>query len=143
MKRIYTLVLFTLWAVFAAGMIFAQTDAVPEASAQLQNNVESLDALLKTIASKESEISQMRLKLQESKDEVTRAGLLDDLRDLNAQEAQLKAQFERFAVAVDTSEFNGEPQKTFNWQDELTSLLKPILAEFKNATAETRAMGEI
>lgn len=118
---------------------WAQTDV----TSQLQGNVESLDALLKTIASKERDIAQTRQQLQEAKDEVARNAMLENLRSLNEQDAQLKDQFERFAVAVDTSEFTSEPEKAFNWQDELTSLLKPILAEFKNATAETRAMGEI
>ncbi len=121
----------------------AQTEESTLATSNLQSSVESLDALLKTIASKEADIAATRQKLQEAKDEVARNALLEELRTLNEQEAQLQDQFERFAVAVDTSEFSGEPLKIFNWQEELTALIRPILAEFKSATAETRAMGEI
>ncbi|OGV46152.1 MAG: hypothetical protein A2X46_12620 [Lentisphaerae bacterium GWF2_57_35] len=126
-----------------AGTVMAQTSESRTVSAQLQSNLESLDALLRTIQSKEAATAKTRQALQEARDEVTRANLLEDLRELTAEEAELQAQFTEFAVAVDASVFSDAPEKAFNWQEELASLLKPILAEFKSATAESRALGEL
>lgn len=120
----------------------APAESTPDAP-DTSRVVGSLEALLKSRQSKEVEIRRVQEQLQAAQDEVTHQELLEELTKLKEEERALESQFEEFAVVVDTSVFGEEPDKSFDWQDELGGLLKPILAELKSATAESRAIGEL
>lgn len=123
------------------------TPALPEAAEgqqdKTESTVKSLEAFYKTIQSKEEQVESLRQKFQAAVDDVTRNQLLERLKEATEEAERLNRQFEEFAVAVDLGVFVEEEQKEFNWQDELASLLRPIVAELKNATAETRIIGEL
>lgn len=120
----------------------AQTNPAPE-PASLQSNVRSLEELLKSLLSKEREIARIQEQLQAAPDEVTRAELLEKLKRLKDEQREIADQFERFAVAVDTSYFAEKPKQKFDWQQEVSGLVQPILTELKSATAESRAIAEL
>jgi hypothetical protein len=46
-------------------------------------------------------------------------------------------------LEIDLRPFIDEVDQPFDWQKELSKLLKPILAELESATAESRAIGEL
>jgi len=117
--------------------------ASAETADRVRNNVESLRALLQSLQSKEREIARVQEELRAAPDEITESELLEHLGQLKNEQAELARQFERFAVSVDTSIFGEEPEKTFDWQQELGNLLKPILEELKSATAESRAIADL
>ena len=81
--------------------------------------------------------------LQASPDEVTRADLLEQLTLLKEESGRLNQQFGEFAVAVDISPFVQEPEREFHWQEKLGAVLQPLIAEVKNATAESRVITEL
>ena len=114
-----------------------------KATERVQNNARSLEALLRSLQSKREDITETQERLKNAPDEITRNQRLEELRTLKGEEAELNDQFVRFAVGVDTSLFTDEPETKFDWQQEVGALVKPILAEFKNATAKTRAIGEL
>jgi len=103
----------------------------------------SLKALHQALASKEQQVNEVQQRLVQAQDQVTREELAGQLRELRADLAEDRRQFDRFALEIDLSPFIEEEEQTFDWQQELSSLLKPILAELKSATAESRAIGEL
>ncbi len=103
----------------------------------------SLKALHQALASKERQVSKVQQQLVEARDQVTREELADRLRELRAELIEDRRQFDRFALEIDLSPFIEEEEQSFDWQEELSNLLKPILAELKSATAESRAIGEL
>lgn len=110
---------------------------------KVETSVRSLEALYKSIQSKQGEIAAVQRELQADPDEVTRADLLELLIQLKDEMSQLNRQFEEFAVAIDISDFFEEPQKEFQWQEELGAVIQPIIAEIKNATADSRIINEL
>ncbi|MEQ8230343.1 MAG: hypothetical protein RKL32_01400, partial [Gammaproteobacteria bacterium] len=110
----------------------------------LASTVESLEAFLKTIESKEAEVARLRERFQAAADDVTRDRLLERLAEATREAEALERQFERFAVDVDVSAFAKEDEdQGFDWQEELSALVRPIVAELKSATAESRVIGEL
>ena len=109
-----------------------------QARAELSTNVESLEALLKSLQNKELDIKLLQGELKHAPDEITREELLTRLADLKDETRALANQFEEFAVGVDTAVFTDDGERKFDWQEKLGGILRPILAEIENATAESR-----
>ncbi|HSO84407.1 hypothetical protein [Thiocapsa sp.] len=106
-------------------------------------SLQSLEALHKALSSREQQVAETQRRLIAAEDDVTREALADELRELRAQLDEQRLQFERFALEMDLGPFVDEVDQPFDWQEELNKLLKPILAELKSATAESRAIGEL
>lgn len=119
------------------------TAAPPSPEEKTESTVRSLEAFLKTIESKQAEVDALRQRFQEAVEDVTRNQLLEQLAETTREAEALNRQFEQFAVGVDVSAFVEEEEKPFDWQAELAALVRPIVAEIKNATAGTRAIGEL
>lgn len=105
--------------------------------------LESLKALHQALVSKEQQVDEVQQQLVAAQDQVTREELADRLRELRAELYEDRRQFDRYALEIDLSPFIEEEAESFDWQQELSNLLKPILAELKSATAESRAIGEL
>lgn len=103
----------------------------------------SLEALYKSILSKQREVSAIQSQLLSSPDEVTRAELLDSLRRVKEEEDRLNRQFMEFAVGVDISDFQQRQEESFDWEQELGAILQPILDEIKSATSESRIVSQL
>ncbi|UHD16581.1 hypothetical protein [Thiocapsa bogorovii] len=106
-------------------------------------SLQSLEALNKALSSQEEQVEETQRRLIAAEDDVTRQALGDDLRELRKQLKEQRLQFERFALEIDLRPFIDEVDESFDWQEELSKLLKPILAELESATAESRAIGEL
>lgn len=121
-------------------------DLAPEPAASEappSSELRSLAALDSALSSKEAQVREVQERLIAAEDSVTQQELTEQLRALKAELAEQRLQFERFAVNIDLRPFIEEEEKPFNWQDELSKLLKPIIAELENATKESRAIGEL
>jgi small-conductance mechanosensitive channel len=111
--------------------------------ARAPSPLQSLNALHQALASKEQQVAEVQQRLVQAQDQVTREELAERLRELRAELANDRRQFDRFALQIDLSPFVEEEERPFDWQQELSKLLQPILAELKSATAESRAIGEL
>ncbi|MBK1646402.1 hypothetical protein CKO25_17470 [Thiocapsa imhoffii] len=105
--------------------------------------LQSLEALDKALSSQERQVNEIQRRLIAAEDDVTRQALADDLRESREQLADQRLQFERFALEIDLRPFMGVTEQPFDWQEELSKLLKPILAELESATAESREIGNL
>ncbi|QVL50454.1 MAG: hypothetical protein KFB96_08530 [Thiocapsa sp.] len=106
-------------------------------------SLQSLEALHKALSSQEQQVAETQRRLIAAEDDVTRQALGDDLRELREQLKEQRLQFERFALEIDLRPFIDEVDQPFDWQEELSKLLKPILAELESATAESRVIGDL
>ncbi|MEM7391553.1 MAG: hypothetical protein AAF492_04325, partial [Verrucomicrobiota bacterium] len=88
-------------------------------------------------------LAKLQEALKNAPDEVTKAAALDDLKKLKEETDAQILQFIKFAVHVDVTPFYEEPSKEFKWQDEVGKILKPVLSELENATAASRAIGDL
>lgn len=109
----------------------------------LDTELRSLEALDRALSSKEAQVHDIQQQLIAAKDDVTQQELTERLREAKKELEEQRRQFEKFAVNIDLRPFVDEEEKPFNWQDELSKLLKPIIAEVENATKESRAIGEL
>jgi len=136
--------------VFAASISFAQTDdlAVPlidPASGEYElNTVQSLEALQRSLQSKENELAGLQQQLAAANDDISRDDIRKNIIELKKEIEEQRLQFEGFAVDIDLSPFipNKEPAK-FDWQEKVGQLLEPIMAEVENATKESRVIGQL
>ncbi|MBK5929473.1 hypothetical protein [Halochromatium salexigens] len=151
---VLTLLLLLIWSAGAAPLFAQETPSDPSAGLTAGLDAEhgesldpsalqSLNALHRALASKEQQIANVQQQLVNAQDQVTREDLAARLRELRAELADNRRQFDRFALEIDLSPFVEEDDQPFDWQQELSKLLKPILAELKSVTAESRAIGEL
>lgn len=110
---------------------------------KLDNRLRSLSAFYKTVQSREAEIEALRAELRAADDDVTRQRILARLAEETEAVARLNAQFEEFAVGTDIGAFTVEEERPFDWQEEIGALVRPILAELKSATAESRIIADL
>ena len=105
--------------------------------------LQSLESLQRALSLKEAEAADLQQQLAAAPDDLARDEIRRRLQEVrNAIEDQ-RRQFDGFAVDVDLSPFTPQTESKFDWQEQVGKLLEPILAEFENATAETRVIGQI
>lgn len=121
----------------------APGEAVPDYLHSEQNTLQSLEALQRALAVKESEAAQLQEKLTTAGDDMAREDLRRQLQEIRAAIEDQRQQFDGFAVDIDLAPFLPQKNARFDWQEQLGKLLEPILAEFENATAESRVIGQL
>ncbi len=154
MKTILFLCLFSI-PLFAQDALPTAASAVPEAQAQAQpqplptpalskeEEMISLRALNDSITRREKQRDDIYIQMQAAKDPIERDKLVPELTKINEEIATLSHRFQTIAVHTDISAFEEEPEKEFNWQEELGQLLQPLMAEMKAATKDSRELGEL
>lgn len=105
--------------------------------------LQSLEALQRALAIKETEEAALRDQMAVATDDMTREDLRRRLQELRDDIAEQRRQFDGFAMDIDLSPFSPQEETSFDWQEQVGKLLEPILAEFENATAESRVIGQL
>ena len=72
--------------------------------------------------------------LEKSTSETEKAGLESEIAKLDEQFNDARADFERIATGVDIGLFLGKKEETFDWKEELVSLVEPGIKEIKRMT---------
>ncbi|TVQ91522.1 MAG: hypothetical protein EA400_04965 [Chromatiaceae bacterium] len=128
----------------AATGALARPAALPPGAPLDPATLQSLEALERALESRERQVERVQRRLIEAQDDVTRQDLADRLRAMRAELEEQRQQFDRFALAIDLRPFIDDAgEQPFDWQREISKLLRPILAELENATAESRAIGDL
>ncbi len=89
------------------------------------------------------QITATNRKLKASTSEAEKTALQEALAQLDQQLSDSTADFERIATGVEPSVFTDQKQESFNWKDELTTLLQPSIKELKQLTARARQKTEL
>lgn len=108
-----------------------------------QETLQSLEALQRALAIKEAESAVIQQELAAASDDLTRDDLRRRLLEARAEIEEQRQQFDGFAMDIDLSPFSPQKETKFDWQEQVGKLLEPILAEFENATAEARVIGQL
>lgn len=116
---------------------------VPDYLRPEQNSLQSLEALQRALAIKEAEAAHLQERLAAATDDLQRDDLRRRLLEIRTAIEEQRRQFDGFAVDIDLAPFLPEKDNRFDWQEQLGKLLEPILAEFENATAESRIIGQL
>ena len=137
------------WALVAAGgLLLGELGAAAELDLaqpfpEEQGTLQSLEALQRALAMKEAEATALQDQLAAAGDDLQRDDVRRKLQDVRAAIEEQRRQFDGFAADVDLSPFTPHANEKFDWQAQVGKLLEPILAEFENATAESRAIGQL
>lgn len=115
----------------------------PDVSAPGQGTLQSLEALQRALAMKEVEATTLQEQLAAATDDLMRDDVRRRLQEVRTAIEEQRRQFDGFAVDIDLSPFSPQKETKFDWQEQVGKLLEPILAEFENATAESRVIGQL
>ena len=123
----------------------AQPPPAPTADplAMESGTVQSLEALQRALVIKEAEAAALQAELAAATDNMQRDEVSRRLQAVRADIEEQRQQFDGFAVDVDLAPFSPRKETKFDWQEQVGKLLEPILAEFENATADSRAIGQL
>lgn len=83
-------------------------------------------------------ITEKRALLQKSTSNTEKENLEAEIAKLDEQLSDAKVDFERIATGVDIGLFLGKKDETFNWKEELVSLVEPGIKEIKRMTVSAR-----
>lgn len=108
-----------------------------------QSTLQSLEALQRALRMNEQEAASLQEQLAAATDDLSRDDLRRRLQEVRTDIEEQRRQFDGFAVDVDLSPFSPQKETKFDWQEKVGKLLEPILAEFENATAESRIIGQL
>lgn len=107
------------------------------------SRIELLESLHSSLSAKKGEIERLEAELKDASNETTRQAVSDTLQSSASEYLELKKRFEESVAGVDHSLFIDEPEETFSWEENLGDIVKPIVSEIKNATAESRKIAEL
>lgn len=108
-------------------------ETVPAVSAS-----DTLRSLWNSLQNLEKEIQTTRDHLAKAKTDDEKQQLTAALESLRTRQNGLRNDFEEVASGIDRGDYEGAADRPFNWQAELQDLLKPVLRELREATANTR-----
>lgn len=89
------------------------------------------------------QIAATSKKLKNSVSEAEKQTLQEELTKLDRQLSETVTDFERIATGVAAEVFSESHRVTFNWKDELATLLEPSIKELKQLTARARQKSDL
>lgn len=111
-----------------------------ETTEDILDMLSSLVELQKNI---KQQITITTKKLKASTSEAEKQALQEELSKLDKQLSETGADFERIATGVAPETLIDQQKVTFNWKDELATLLEPSIKELKQITARVRKKSEL
>ncbi len=124
-------------------VVGAQSGTNVSASVEAAGRVELLESLHASLIAKEEEVARLETQLKEATNETTRKASSENLQSSAAEFLELKRKFQEAVSGVDLGLFVEQAEEAFSWEENLGDIVKPIVAEIKNATAESRKIAEL
>ena len=123
----------------------AQTETIaanPElshaADIQSDTKAETLANLLQYKSEIEKQIQKVKNELKKTSHPMDKETLSIRLTDLKTQLNEVRQNFVKVATGLDLSVFNEESHQNFVWQEEVETLVRPLLQELKEMTKRPR-----
>lgn len=105
----------------------------------------SLDTTLSTLASIQELRSDLKKRLRKKKillkkasSESEKQQLISDINSINQQLTKAREDFDRISTGIDISAFKDKKEVKFDWKEEISSMIRPALAEMKRMTEKVR-----
>lgn len=98
----------------------------------------TLAHLLEYKAELEDQIKESKKQMRKAAHAVDKETYASDIKDLKEQLHEVEQNFIKVATGLDISLFSEEVQQSFEWQEEIETLIKPLLHELKEMTKRPR-----
>lgn len=98
----------------------------------------TLKGTIEIIEELEDEIRSKKTELKQAATQDLKIEIKEEINKLYERLDPLKLNFEEIATGINLESFEEQPQKHFDWKDELQTLLGPLIKELKNITEEPR-----
>ena len=111
---------------------------------KLQNTVDNLANIQKSIESKQEQVRELREKLKKPEDAPEKQELEQKIALIKSDITNLQVSFEHLALGgINRSILNEQPDQQINWQDELEQISRPLLSTLKELTAKPRQVDSL
>jgi len=122
----------------------AAAEATADKSQYFQQAIDRLTNIHQSLSKKRPTLDELKQQVKKTREEERKQELQEDLTDLQKNIQQLNNAFERIAIGgLDLSIFSDEPESTFDWQEELIEITRPILSGLKELTDKPRKIEEL
>ncbi len=151
MKRIFFIVLIGLCLISGMypefnGSAYGEPE-IPTATEMPQNTVppeapavHTLKAILESRDNLRKQIKNREKALLAALSADEKAGIEEDIKQLNRNLAELENNFEEIATGISLSSMSRTDNEKFNWEDEVLNLLTPLVKEMKKMTERPRQL---
>ncbi len=112
--------------------------AQAEPETKLEETAAMLSSMLELQQSLQEQIILAKKELKASASETEKTKLQDELQKLDRQLSDTNTDFERIATGVESALFVEKAPETFNWKEEIASLVEPAIKELKRLTIRAR-----
>lgn len=119
------------------------TETEAKETALLGETLQSLADFLKLQASMQEDIAVTREALQSAETDSEKEALTGQLEKLQADLRTTRLNFEKIAAGTNLGNLRTLEQQTFNFQEEILSLIEPVVKELKDMTSDVRKKSEL
>ncbi|HKK89766.1 MAG TPA: mechanosensitive ion channel family protein [Desulfobacteraceae bacterium] len=139
------ILLFSFTAVNVKGADTGIKKEVPagETDGRQGSSLDMLESVVELQDRLSSRIAEKRARLSKSGSETEQRNLEAELSQLDKQLDEISRDFERIATGIDTSLFGKKKTESFDWKDEILSLVKPGIMEVKRLTLKARKKAKL
>lgn len=125
-------------------LLWADEVTVPsQAEKELNDTLASLDAITQIKLSLTKKLNILRGQLKVAVTDSEKDYLRDEIASVEEKLHSIDTDFETIATDIDLSVIKSLPEKKFNLQNEIVSLLKPIVEELNHATKDVRKKSKL
>ncbi|MDX1346188.1 MAG: hypothetical protein R3179_09835, partial [Sedimenticolaceae bacterium] len=114
-----------------------------EETALLGETLQSLADFLTLQASLQEDIARIRESLKTTDSESEKKALTEQLEKLEGDLRTTRLNFEQIAAGANLGNLRTLEQQTFNFQEEILSLVEPVVKELKDMTSDVRKKSEL
>ncbi|MGD8557934.1 MAG: hypothetical protein PVJ14_11315, partial [Chromatiales bacterium] len=119
------------------------TESEAGETALLGETLQSLADFLKLQASLQEDIAEIRESLKSAESEVEKQALTARLEKLETDLRTTRQNFEQIAAGSNLGNLRTLEQQKFNFQEEMLSLVEPVVKELKDMTSDVRKKSEL
>ena len=127
--------------IFSPWLYAEETSA--EETALLGETLQSLADFLTLQASLQQDIARIRESLKTTDSESEKQALTEQLEKLESDLRITRQNFEQIAAGANLGNLRTLEQQKFNFQEEILSLVEPVVKELKNMTSDVRKKSEL
>ncbi len=112
--------------------------------AKLQNALESLATIQRSIESKRNTIRELRDQQKPLEEAAERQEIEQKIERIRAEIAELQQSFEHIALGgINLSILTDQPEQPIDWREEVEQISRPLLASLKELTAKPRQLDSL
>ncbi|MGM0418983.1 MAG: hypothetical protein ACQEQS_09690, partial [Thermodesulfobacteriota bacterium] len=145
MKKLSIIIIFASFLLTGFFSVYAAEDLNPRENLDIkaerssfQPSTQILQSMAELKQSIKERIELKRKRLEQTSSETEKENLSQELDKLDKQLNEVNKDFERIATGVDISLFSDSKDDSFDWKEEIVSLIKPGINELKRATLKSR-----